>query len=192
MLAANASLQTAGYGPSNFSVAAYTGASAVPTFGALHSWVGGAFATAVKALPGVVWEEGAGDPGTRTVALIQAQGARWGARAPDLPTSGNAIANTLYRYTDDSLWWCIQTFSRTTFNAPPATYPALIVEARIPGEIRPWGQPVTAFNAYKLVNPFTGQPDRVTHNGSTWFVSQADGSGNNIWEPSVFGWTVQA
>ena len=26
-------------------------------------------------------------------------------------------------------------------------------------------------------------------NGFTWKVTQADGSGNNVWEPGVFGWT---
>ena len=25
--------------------------------------------------------------------------------------------------------------------------------------------------------------------GFTWKVTQADGSGNNVWEPGVFGWT---
>lgn len=25
-------------------------------------------------------------------------------------------------------------------------------------------------------------------NGFTWKVTQADGSGNNVWEPGVYGW----
>lgn len=28
-----------------------------------------------------------------------------------------------------------------------------------------------------------------THNGFTWKVTQADGSGNNVWQPGVYGWT---
>ena len=26
-------------------------------------------------------------------------------------------------------------------------------------------------------------------NGRKWQVTQADGAGNNVWEPGVFGWT---
>jgi len=32
----------------------------------------------------------------------------------------------------------------------------------------------------------------VTHNGQTWEVAQADGAGNNVWEPGVFGWVEVA
>ena len=46
-----------------------------------------------------------------------------------------------------------------------------------------------ANDAPKPVNPFSGKPDQRTHNGFTWKVTQADGSGNNVWEPGVFGWT---
>ena len=51
-----------------------------------------------------------------------------------------------------------------------------------------WQQAIQ-FDAYRLVGPFTGQPETCTHNGKEWFVSQGDGSGNNIWEPGTFGWT---
>jgi hypothetical protein len=188
MIAANTALQTAGYGPRNFSVAAYSGPS--PSHAALHTWGDPAFETAVKEIVGVAFDEEPGDPVTRTQALIAGRGAKWGAQAPMLPTSGNAVANTLYRYGTDELWWCIQTFNRTTFSAPPATYPALIRRARVPGQVAPWVQPIDQFDAYKLANPFTGQPDKATHNGQTWRVSQADGSGNNTWAPGVFGWVV--
>jgi hypothetical protein len=96
----------------------------------------------------------------------------------------------VYRYGDNELWWVITTFSRTTFSGPPATYPALIRRARVPGQVQPWVQPIDQFDAYKLVNPFTGQPDKVSHLGQTWQVSQADGGGNNVFEPGVFGWVV--
>ncbi len=188
LLAANETLSEAGFGPNNFSVPCYAGPGA--THAALHSWNIPAFAAAVKALPGVMWEESDGDPVTRTNALIQAQGAKWGAQAPALPTTGNAVANTLYRYTDDSMWWCIQTFSRTTYSAHPSTYPALIRRVRVPGSVEAWTQPLDQWDSYKLVNAFTGLPDRCTHNGQTWKVTQADGSGNNIWTPGQFGWTV--
>ena len=42
----------------------------------------------------------------------------------------------------------------------------------------PWEQPSST-------NPYM-KGDRVTHNGHTW-VSDVD---NNVWEPGVYGWTV--
>ena len=186
MQAANAALESAGFGPSNFSVAAY-GPSGV-TFAALHAWPDAAFTAAVSAIAGVTVDTQPGDPVARTAAAIAAKGATWGAQAPMLPTTGNAVAGTLYAYGDGELWQCIQTFSRSTFGAPPATYPALIFRMRVPGQVNPWVQP-SAENPYKLKNPFTGLPDEATDGGFTWYVSQADGAGNNVWRPGVFGWT---
>jgi len=185
----NNTAQVAGkksFGPNNFSVPAYTGAAA--THGALHSWSDAEFETAVKAIPGVVWEISNGDPITRTQALITAQGAKWGAQAPQLPSTGNVTAGSLYRF-DNLLWSVIQTFSRTTYNAHPSTYPALIRTVHEPSVVAPWKQPLDQFDSYKLVNPFNGKPDQCTHGGFTWKVTGADGSGNNTWEPGVFGWT---
>ena len=185
MAAANTTLETAGFGPRNFSVPAYTGAAV--THGALHSWHIPAFEAAVQAIAGAVVEIGEGDPITRTQALIQAQGAKWGAQAPALPSSGTVTAGSLYRF-EDLLWSVIQTFSRTTYSAHPSTYPALIRRIAEPGVICEWWQPLDQFDAPKLVNPFTGKPDQRTHAGKVWVVTQADGSGNNTWQPGVFGW----
>ena len=187
LLAANTALQEAGFGPNNFSVPCYAGPGA--THGALHSWNIPAFAAAVKAIAGVVWEESSGDPVTRTAALIEAQGAKWGAQAPALPSSGTVTAGSLYRY-GDRLWSVITTFSRTTYPDDPATYPALIRRVHEPGVVTEWVQPLDQFDAYKLVNPFNGLPDRCTYQGQTWKVTQADGAGNNIWAPGVYGWAV--
>ena len=186
MAAANATLDEAGFGPRNFSVPAYTGAAV--THGALHAWHQPAFEAAVQAIPGVVVDIGEGDPVTRTKALIEAQGAKFGAQAPALPSSGNVTAGSLYRY-GDRLWSVIQTFSRTTYPADPATYPALIRVVHEPGVVAPWKAPTDQYDAYKLVNPFNGKPDQCTHNGKTWVVTAGDGSGNNVWEPGVSGWT---
>lgn len=177
------------FGPNNFSVPAYTGAAA--THGALHSWSDAEFETAVKAIPGVVWEISNGDPVTRTQALITAQGAKWGAQAPQLPSTGNVTAGSLYRF-DNLLWSVIQTFSRTTYNAHPSTYPALIRTVHEPSVVAPWKQPLDQYDAYKLVNPFNGKPDLCTYNGSKWKVTQADGAGNNVWTPGTYGWQVVA
>lgn len=188
LLAANEALELDGFGPENFSVPAYAGPGA--THAALHAWDDTPFSTVIKNIAEVVWEESGGDPIARTQALITAQGAQWGAQAPMLPTTGNAIANTLYNYPDGTMWWCIQTFSRTTYPAHPSTYPALIRVVRDPNVVSAWTQPIDQYDAYKLINSFTGLPDRATHNGQTWEVSQVDGDGNNVWEPGVFGWIV--
>lgn len=185
--AANTTLAAAGFGPGNFSVASFTGA--IATHAALHAWHDPVFSAAVKALAGVVWEESEGDPVTRTKALIEAQGAQWGTNAPELP-DGPVTANTLYRY-EGGLWWVIQPHDRSVYGGDPAQYPALVRRAREPGKALPWVQPLDALNAYRLLDPFTGKPEVYTHNGKEWFVSQGDGSGNNIWEPGTFGWTEQ-
>ena len=185
ILTANEALNELGHGPNNFSVPAYTGASA--THGALHSWSDPVFEADVKAIPNVVWEISDGDPTVRTKELIEAQGAKWGAQAPELPDTGYVIAGDLYRY-NSLLWSVIQTFDRSVYSEPPETYPALIRTVHEPGVVAPWKQPIDQYDTYKLVNPFNGKPDQCTHNGKTWVVTQGDGSGNNTWEPGVFGW----
>lgn len=184
MQAANEALEAAGFGPRNFSVASYSGPRA--SHAALHAWHDDAFSAAVKALAGVVYEEGEGDPVSRTDALIQSQGAQWGNNAPSL--TGQVQAGKLYRYTDDSLWCVIQGYDATTYS-DPTVIPALVRRARIPGEVSARVQPIDQYGAYRLVDPFTGSPETCTHNGKEWFVSQADGAGNNVWEPGTYGWT---
>ncbi len=185
LLSANTALETAGFGKGNFSVPAYTGAGA--SHAALHAWDDPVFTAAVKAIAGVVFNEGTGDPVARTLALITAQGAKWGAQAPELPATGNVATGGLYRY-EGELWTVITGFNRTTYPDPPAAYPALIRRTIVPGVVAPWVQPSDQFDAYKLVNPFTGKPDQVTHAGKTWKVTLADGAGNNVWEPGAYGW----
>ena len=178
LAAANATLAAAGYGPRNFSVQAYGATGA--THAALHAWNDAAFIAAVKAIPGVVWEESGGDPVARTQALIAAQGAKWGAQAPALPATGNVTVGSLYRF-EDSLWSVIQAFSRTTYGAHPSTYPALIRRLRDPYKTEAWRQPLDQFDSFKLVNPFTGKADTTLHGGKTW-RTKVD---NNVWEPTA-------
>ena len=181
MQAANTALQNAGFGPNNFSVPSYAGPN--PSFASLHSWSNAAFEAAVKALPGVQWEQSEGDPAVRTSALMATEGAQWGADAPPLV---GQVTPGLYTH-DGILWWVIQAYDTATWPDPVAV-PALVVQARVPGEVTIWVQPLNQFTAYYLHNPFTGLPDQVTHNGKTWYVSQGDAAGMNIWEPGVFGW----
>lgn len=186
MASANATLQGLGFGEDNFQVPSYV--NGVAKYGSLHAWNDTAFSDAVKAIPSVIWEESDGDPVSRTNELIQAQGAKYGAQAPALPTTGNTVTGNLYRYTDGSLLYCITGYNTVTYPNPIAV-PSLICRIGEPNVICEWWQPIYAYDAPKLANPFTGLPDKRTHNGKTWVVSQADGAGNNIWEPSVFGWT---
>jgi hypothetical protein len=182
MVAANAALEAQGFGPSNFSVPIYTGPA--PTHATLHAWTDAAFEAAVKALPGVTWSDADGTPFERVEAAIPVNSG-WGGTAPELT---GTVTPGLYRRGEE-LWWVIQSYNTATW-PDPTVIPALIRRARVPGEIQPWVQPLDQFDAYKLVNPFTGEPDSVTHNGQTWRVSQADGAGNNVFTPGVFGWVV--
>ena len=176
--AANAALEAQGFGIGNFSVPAYGATGA--THAALHAWDDPPFNAAVKAIAGVVYAEGTGDPVARTKALIEAQGAKWGAQAPALPTTGNVTAGSLYRF-EDALWGVIQSFNRTTYPAHPSTYPALIRRIRDPRKAEAWRQPIDQYDSYKLVNAFTGTADTTTHAGKTW-RTKVD---NNVWEPAV-------
>ena len=121
--------------------------------------------------------------------VVYAANTGWrGDYVPELPNAGQIAANDLYAY-DGSVYSVIQPHDRSVYGGDPAQYPALIVRVRDPSVVEPWQQPTTQYNAYRLVNPFTGAPDRAEHNGKTWEVSQGDAAGNNVWEPGAFGWT---
>lgn len=47
----------------------------------------------------------------------------------------------------------------------------------------PWVQPTGGHDAYRI-------NDLVTFGGKTWKCTAADGGGNNVWQPGVYGWTV--
>lgn len=177
--AANDALEAAGYGPQNFSVVCYNGVN--PSHAALHAWASDtAFVSALKALPGVVFDDSEGDPVARTQTLIQAQGAAWSAQAAEY--GGKLKAGNLYRYTDETIWSCIQPYDTAVYSEHPSRYPAMITQVREPGKRLPWVQPLST-NPYKLKNPFTGKPDECTHNGMDW-RTLVD---NNVWEPGAQG-----
>jgi len=183
MAAANAALEEEGFGPRNFSVPVYTGPA--PSHATLHAWGGPDFIAALKALPDVTVSEIEGTPQDRVAAAVAGVSGEWGGDAPELTGS---VTPGLYRR-EEELWWVIQPYDTNVW-PDPTIIPALIRRARVPGEVAPWVQPLDQFDAYKLVNPFTGEPDMVTHDGQTWQVSQADGAGNNVWAPGAFGWVV--
>jgi hypothetical protein len=181
----NNTAQTPGvksYGPNNFSVPAYAGPS--PTVALLHAWGDPVFEAAVAAIAGITITQGT-DPIEMTSDAAAAAGSTWGQDA--LPLTGT-VTPGLYKDADGVLWWVIQSYNTAVY-PNPLVIPALIRVAKIPGEALPWQQPIDQYDAYKLVNPFTGAGDYALHNGRKWQVTQADGSGNNVWEPGVFGWS---
>jgi len=182
MQAANATLEAQGFGPDNFSVPAYAGPSA--TYALLHCWHSPVFEAAVAAIPGVVIQQELADPIATTTAVANTANTDWSNEAKLLT---GTVTPGLHRDAEDVLWWVIQSYD-TAIWSDPTLIPALIRRAKIPGEALPWVQPLDQFDAYKLVNPFTNAGDLCTHNGFTWKVVQADGAGNIVWEPGVFGW----
>ena len=158
-----------------------------PTHGCLHDWgTKPAFVAAIKAQAGVTWNEGTGDPAARLRTLLAAANAQWGAEAPPLPSSGMTVAGRHYRFNETELWLSIVAFDRSIWTGPPSGLAASIIRrARWPGEILPWVQPIDQFDAYFTVNKFTGQPDRVTHNGRLWRSIVANVP--NVWPPGTAG-----
>ena len=179
MAAANSELASKGWGPDNFSVPAYAGAA--PTHALMHSWDIAGFREDVAQIAGVVIREG-NTPFENTTAAATAVNSTWGQDAK--PLTG-IVTPGLY-VNDDGLWWVIQQYD-TAIWPDPLLIQALIVRARVPGEIVPWYQ-TGQHDAFKLVNAFTGLPDRCTYQGKTWVVTLADGAGNNTWAPGVYGW----
>lgn len=181
--AANAALQAAGWGPGNFTVPLWT-SGVMPAVAALHH-IGNdaAFRAACTALAGATVRDYAGlTVGMDATAV--AAGGRWGGNAPLLQ---GQVTPGLYRATQadgGALWWVIQAFDRAVFTAALSTYHALVRQARVPGEVTPWVQPIDANDAYYTVNKFTGQPDRVTHNGRRWRSIVADPT-PNVWAPGT-------
>lgn len=183
--AANAALAAQGHGPGNFSVPVWTG-GAMPSVAALHHiGTDAVFRAHCAALAGATVRDYAGMTSGMDETAVAA-GGRWGGNAPLL--QGQVTPGLYKAVTADggALWWVIQTFNRTTFNLALSTYPALVRQARVPGEVSPWVQPVDQFDAYWTKNAFTGLPDRVTHNGRLWRSIVAEAT-PNVWAPGTAG-----
>jgi hypothetical protein len=63
----------------------------------------------------------------------------------------------------------------------PKDVPALFTRVALPNQVLAWKQPVGSSDAY-------ARGAVVTHKGQIW---ENTGSDANVWEPSVFGWTVK-
>jgi hypothetical protein len=186
MLAANTSLAALGFGPNSFSVPTYTD-KAVPTYAILHSWGNAAFEAAVAAISGVTITHEGTDPIATAKTAATTIGGAFAASAK--PLTGT-VTPGLYMDSVGTLWLVIQSYNTATWPNPSAPgLTAIVVPARTPGEVVHWYQ-TFAPDAFKLVNPFTGTGDVTTYGGKTYKVTDADSSGNNVWTPGVFGWTI--
>lgn len=179
---ANAFLEDTGFGPNNFSVPAYAGPS--PTVALLHAWGDPDFEAFVSGVQNVTIQQTLDDPVGSTSEVADLSGTQW---ASDAQLLEGRVYPGLYHDLAGVLWWVIQSYDTTVY-PDPLLIPSLIREAKVPGTVEPWKQPLDQYDAYKLVNPFTGLPDQCLHSAQQWQVTQADGAGNNIWEPGVFGW----
>ena len=95
----------------------------------------------------------------------------WVSGAPYLVTERVRYNGVLYR--------CEQAHTSQDGWEPDIT-PALWTQVAEPGEIPEWRQPTGAQDAYN-------KGDKVRHNDAVW-VSDVDG---NVWEPGVYGWTME-
>lgn len=190
MAAANATLEAQGFGPMNFAAPAFS--SAQPSHAMFHAWNDPLFRAAVEALPNVVIQDGLETPRETVNVMASNIGVDWAQSAK--PFEGVVMPGLHYRMVNNlpEYWWVVQQYDTAVWPDPSAPgLLALVVPARMPGEVTNWVQPINQFTAYFLVNAFTGKPDEVFHNGQVWFVSQGDGAGLALFEPGVFGWTVR-
>lgn len=84
-----------------------------------------------------------------------------------------------YRVLHDGVLYKVLQAHTSQTDWAPNLAPSLFAKVLIPDTetIPEWEQPDST-------NPYMAG-DKVTHNGKTW-VSDID---NNVWEPSVYGWT---
>jgi hypothetical protein len=69
----------------------------------------------------------------------------------------------------------------------PNDTPALWTKIEFSGGVEVWSQPIGGDGKYPYLDPSTGLPYRVTHNGRLWENNFQGGL--NVWQPGEFGWT---
>jgi hypothetical protein len=177
MDAANAVLDEAGHGPTNFSVPTRTPGSEGADYAGFHCWDVPAFRAAVEALPpefGVIIMDGDGMPNFDK--LCEREGKEWiqdwmpfDGDQSTLPMAGDK------RMHDGKEWE-----SLTDYNVwlPPVGWRE-VVAAGFPA----WVQPTGSHDSYKV-------GDRVSFEGKN-YESLISG---NVWSPAVYaaGWRVIA
>ena len=81
----------------------------------------------------------------------------------------------------EHLYRCEQAHTSQSDWTPPSV-PALWTEVASPGEIPVWKQPTGAQDAY-----MTGDKVHYPTKDDPVYISTVD---NNVWEPTVYGWTL--
>jgi len=189
MVAANEALSQ--WGNRSFTVPVWADSSHSPTYVGLHYQGGNAaLEAAIKSLPGVQISEISGTPREQFADALSKVNAQWAETFPLL--EGQVVAGE-YRKTEDyRVYLIVQSHDRDLqSHFDPDDVPALYTRVRIPGEVTEWVQPLST-GGYWLENPFTGKPDRVTYNGNTWEVAQANAGGRNTFSPIAWpaGWRL--
>lgn len=106
-------------------------------------------------------------------------GSSWAQAAPQL--TGN-VTPGLYQDASGVAWVVIQPYNASVYT-DPTVIPALVRKLREPGA-QPWVQPIDQYDSYRVMNPYTGQPDECTDAGKTWRTNVDF----NVWAPGTYGW----
>ena len=97
-------------------------------------------------------------------------------------TAGTDYAAGIRVSYSGKLYRCEQSHTSQAGWEPPIT-PALWTEVAEPGTIPVWRQPTGAQDAY-----MTGDKVHYPDENGPVYVSTVD---NNVWEPGVYGWTME-
>lgn len=173
MPAANAALAELGHGPSNFSIPLREG-NDIATHAGLHSWDDPVFEAALDQLqvdfPDLRIRK---DPGldVNFEAHVQERALEWSDSEhwtvePIMKGDRRTESNILWESDLDYNVWM-----------PPVGWHQVVEEG-----YPIWTQPTGGDGKWPLGSI-------VTHKDMVWEATQGDGSGLNVWEPGVFGWT---
>lgn len=99
---------------------------------------------------------------------------------PEWKSDTAYAADERIRY-GEKLYRCVQAHTSQADWTPDAT-PALWAEVAKPGEIPVWKQPTGAQDAYQK-----GDKVHYPAKGDPVYISELDA---NIWEPTVYGWSL--
>lgn len=170
-----------GFGPENFSVPLRDGIEAA-THAGCYAWGPQEFRQALEDLPVelgvVVHDSEQQEPPESFGEMVTTAALDWSDPLDaDNPWFVNPVMIGDERTHGGKTWVSLINYNVWT---PPIGWRE-VVEDGYPA----WVQPTGAQDAYAI-------GDRVTHNGNLWECVQGDASGNNSWEPGVFGWVEVA
>lgn len=96
--------------------------------------------------------------------------------------TGDIVKHGLNQDNETQLYYIVQPHISSETNNPEveALYKKI---GFTENNISIWTQPYGGTDAYKI-------GDIVSHNNKIWKCTLADGSGNNIWEPGIYGWEI--